>query len=84
MATFLIEGKPVKMQVDSGATVNVIPRKHVPLGITIQENAKKLGLFGEKASITSIGTCNLYITNVKNRQCFEVLFHVVDVDIVYH
>ena len=78
MATFLIEGEPVKMQVDCGATVNVIPRKHVPLGIPIHENAKQLGLFGNKASITSVGTCKLHMMNAKNRQPCDVLFHVVN------
>ena len=41
-ATMLIESKPVKMQIDSGATCNILPKKFVPTKVSIVETRKEL------------------------------------------
>ena len=52
MAMFSIKGKKVSMQVDSGATCSVMPKKNLPPNTEMHECKKKLTLYGGKATIT--------------------------------
>lgn len=80
IAMFSIKGKKVSMQIDSGATCNVMPKKNLPLNTEMHECKKKLTLYGGKATITTVGECTLKVKNVKNHKKYDVQFVVVEED----
>ena len=63
--TMKIKGKPVKTQVDSGVSCNVLPEKCVPDGTEINSNNQTL-LPYNKTSIPVAGICNLHVKNPRN------------------
>ena len=71
MATFMIRGKKISMQVDSGATCNVILRRHVPDNVQINSCTKRLSLYGSKAG-EGIGVCSISVKNLKNHMKYNV------------
>lgn len=77
---FKIKSKSVDMQIDSGATINILPRKMVPEDVVVVHNPKRLNLYGKDASIVSMGTCNVRVTNPKNRKKYDIEFVVVEQD----
>ena len=72
----LIRSKPVSLQVDCGATVNIIPKSRIgdswlePSNITIE--------MWSKARVKAIGTCKLLIENLKTSQKYMVRFVIVE------
>eukprot|EP00057_Strongylocentrotus_purpuratus_P006656 XP_011661130.1 PREDICTED: uncharacterized protein K02A2.6-like [Strongylocentrotus purpuratus] len=80
MAAFLIRGNKISMQVDSGATCNVIPKRHVPDNVEINYGTRRLSLYGNKATVDGIGVCNIVLKNPKNHRKYDVKFVVVHED----
>ena len=67
------------MQIDSGASCNVLPEKYVPLGTEIQHSKQSLTLYS-KASLPVVGTCNLQIKNPRNALCYDFPFVIIKGD----
>ena len=82
MGKFLIKGRKIEMQVDCGATVNILPKKHVPHNVEIVQSPRKLSLYGSDASIEAEGHCRVWIKNPKTHKKYNVEFVVVDKDCV--
>ena len=57
--------KPVKFQIDSGATCNVITDDLVPDNVEIQKEHHKLKVYNGQ-QMKTIGFCKLKLTNPKN------------------
>ena len=64
------------MQVDSGATCNVIPDSYVPDKVEIEPCSTQLSLYN-KANVPVLGKCRLPIKNMKNEKKYTVPFLVV-------
>ena len=71
-----IEGKPVKMQIDSGASCNVMPEKFVPKRTEIKGTNQTLLLY-DKSSIPVAGICKIHFKNPKNNKKYRGDFVVV-------
>ena len=78
-ATMLIESKSVKMQIDSGATCNIVPQKLVPTTTSIVENRKELVSYC-KNKLKAIGVANISFRNAKNNKKYRAEFVIVDGD----
>ena len=76
-ATFQVEGKLVKIQIDSGASCNVIPEKCVPEGTKIKEAVHKNLSMYNNDPMPVVGTCKLKLLNMKNKKKYSVQFVVV-------
>ena len=74
--TMEIEGKPVKMQIDSGASCNVMPEKFVPKRTEIKGTNQTLLLY-DKSSIPVAGICKIHFKNPKNNKKYRGEFVVV-------
>ena len=74
--TMEIEGKPVKMQTDSGASCNVMPEKFVPKRTEIKGTNQTLLLY-DKSSIPVAGICKIHFRNPKNNKKYRGDFVVV-------
>ena len=74
--TMEIEGKPVKMQIDSGASCNVMPEKFVPKRTEIKGTNQTLLLY-DKSSIPVAGICKIHFKNPKNNKKYRGDFVVV-------
>lgn len=59
MARFVMKGQKCSMQVDSQATCNVIPRRHVPEDVLINSCTKRLSLYGNKATVDGLEVCSI-------------------------
>ena len=68
--TMEIEGKPVKMQIDSGASCNVMPEKFVPKRTEIKGTTQTLLLY-DKSSIPVAGICKIHFKNPKNNKKYQ-------------
>ena len=72
----LIRSKPVTLQVDGGATVNIIPKSRIgdswlePSNITLE--------MWNKARVMALGTCKLPLENPKTSQKYMVKFVIVE------
>ena len=82
MGRFSIKGEKIQMQIDSGATVNILPKTCVPENVPIVQSPRQLNLYGNGASIAAEGTCRVLLKNLKNHRKYEVEFVVVDQDCV--
>ena len=60
----LPDGKPLRMQIDSGATVNVMPAKHVG-SAKLMHSDVQLRMYN-KATVKPLGKCRLYLVNPVN------------------
>ena len=68
--TMEIERKPVKMQIDSGASCNVMPEKFVPKR-TETKNTNQTLLLYDKSSIPVAGICKIHFKNLKNNKKYQ-------------
>lgn len=66
----------VKFQLDSGATINLIPARYVPKEL-IKSQEKRLTLY-DNSTFSAIGTCELELKNPKNQRRYNVHFVVVN------
>lgn len=72
-----IEGKPVRFQLDSGASCNVIPISMLNgVGYKIAKSSTVLTMY-DKSQIKPIGKTTLALTNPKNQSVHQVDFIVV-------
>ena len=72
----LPDGKPLRMQIDSGATVNVMPAKHVG-SAELMHSDIQLRTYN-KATVKPLGKCRLYLVNPVNNHEYQVEFQVVE------
>ena len=77
-ATMEIAGENVQMQIDTGASCNVLPQKFVPSG-TIIKSDRTLRMYS-KSTVPVLGTCRVRIRNLKNNKKYNAEFVVVKGD----
>ena len=75
-AVMEIQGKPVRMQVDSGASYNVLPEKFLPGIAEIQKTNKLLTAYN-KQQISALGTARVSMRNPRTRKKYNAEFVVV-------
>ena len=76
-AVMEIQGKPVGMQIDSGALCNVHPKKYLPGVAEIQKSSKSLTAYN-KHQISALGTARVSMRNPRTRKKYNAEFVVVD------
>ncbi len=76
MAHMEVGGTQVKFQVDSGASVNVIPRKCVP-DVELSPCNSTLSMWNV-STINPVGKCRTVVKNCKNNKKYSVEFIVVE------
>ena len=76
-AVMEIQGKPVGMQIESGASCNVLPKKCLPGAAEIQETNKLLTAYN-KQQISALGTARVSLRNPKTRKKYSAKFVIVD------
>ena len=74
-----IEDVLVKMQVDSGASCNVLPHKFLPKDTVVDTTEVKLTTHS-KASVKVLGVAKIQLRNPKNQKKYRVQFVVIDED----
>ena len=79
-AEMCIDGKRVKFQVDSGASVNLIPACHI--GEAELSRPTKVLQMWDKSLKTPLGECRVKMINPANNKKYAVLFTVVDEDLM--
>ena len=75
-ATMEIAGKSVRMQIDTGASCNVLPQKFVPSGTNIIQSDRTLKMYS-KSTMPVLGTCRVRMRNPKNNKKYNAEFVVV-------
>jgi len=73
-AEMLVNDTPVRFQVDSGASVNLITEQFAPAKLN---PTKTVLVMWNKAEVRPMGTCRLTVRNPKNRKKYSVEFVVV-------
>eukprot|EP00057_Strongylocentrotus_purpuratus_P007672 XP_011662146.1 PREDICTED: uncharacterized protein K02A2.6-like [Strongylocentrotus purpuratus] len=73
-AEMMIDDNPVKFQIDSGATVNVIPKKYVKSKIDTRD--AELRMYNE-TTLMAEGRVKIILRNPKNKKKYRVDFMVV-------
>ena len=76
-AVMEIQGKPVRMQIDSGASRNVLPKKYLLGAAEIQKTNKLLTAYS-KQQISALGTARVSMRNPRTRKKYNAEFVVVD------
>ena len=76
-ATMCIQDKPVRFQVDSGATCNLLPHRYLPKDVTLEDTDQRLTMYN-KSEMKPRGKCILKLRNPKTKKKHKVLFYVVD------
>ena len=71
-----INSKAVRLQVDCGATVSIIPRSHIG-GSQLEPSSISLEMWN-KAKMKALGTCKLLLENPKTSKTYRVKFVVVE------
>lgn len=75
-AAMEVEGRPVKFQVDTGATCNVIRRGDMAEGVVIEPTSQTLSMYSEH-KMKPMGKCQLKLQNPKNKKTCKENFVVV-------
>ena len=65
-----IQGKPVRMQIDSGASCNVFLKEYLPGIAEIQKTNKLLTAYN-KQQISALGTARVRIRNPRTRKKYN-------------
>ena len=76
-ATMLIDMKPVKFQVDSGASCNVIPVHLLDESYKLKKTSQVLTMYNQ-AKVNPMGTCFVKMTNPKDGVKYKVPFVVLE------
>ena len=76
-AVMEIQGKPVRMQIDSGASCNVLPKKYLLGAAEIQKTNKLLTAYS-KQQISALGTVRVSMRNPRTRKKYNAEIVVVD------
>ena len=79
-AEMCIDGKRIKFQVDSGASVNLIPACHI--GEAELSRPTKVLQMWDKSLKTPLGECRVKMINPANNKKYAVLFTVVNEDLM--
>ena len=72
-----IKGKPVRMQINSGASCNVLPKKYLPVPAEIQKTNKLLTAYN-KQQISALGAARVSMHIPRTRKKYNAEFVVVD------
>ena len=72
-----IDGKMVQMQVDSGASCNVRPKRNLSEGAEVQKTDKYLTTYN-KEKMSAAGTARVSMRNPKTRTKYNAEFVLVD------
>ena len=75
-ATLLVHKKPVRFQLDTGATCNVICKSDVPDGVTIEPTRQVLSMYSND-KIKPVGKCRLVVRNPKTSRRYIGEFVVI-------
>lgn len=75
-----VNGKPVKLQIDCGATVNILSKRHLD-GLPLRPETVKLQMWNG-STIQALGRCKLRTRNVKTGQQFNVDFVIVEEELI--
>ena len=78
-ATMEIAGENVRMQIDTGASCNVLPQKFVPSGTNISKSDRTLKMYS-KSTMPVLGTRRVRMRNPKNNKKYNAEFVVVKGD----
>ena len=76
-AELMIDGKTVSFQVDSGASPNVLPMKHLPSEAKVEKTNTMLECWN-KSKLTCLGEARITIKNPANGKKYSVKFVVVE------
>ncbi|XP_033123153.1 uncharacterized protein LOC117121877 [Anneissia japonica] len=68
--------EPVIMQVDSGASCNVLPAQYLPANVVLTKTSKKLRMYSNDM-VPVLGTCKLRLKNPRNGKRYLVPFYVI-------
>ena len=71
-----VNRRNVKLQVDCGATVNILPKQHVE-GLTIRPEVVHLQMWN-KSSCAALGKCIVKVKNPANQKKYKIDFVIVD------
>ena len=74
-----IANELVKMQVDSGASCNVLPRKFLPRDTEIKKTNLKLTTYS-KTNLKVLGVPKISLGNPKNKKKYRAEFAIIDED----
>ena len=74
-----IANELVKMQVDSGASCNVLPRKFLPRDTEIKKTNLKLTTYS-KVNLKVMGVAKISLRNPKNKKKYRAEFAIIDED----
>ena len=75
----LPDRKSLRMQIDSGSTVNLMPTKHVS-SAKLMHSDIQLRMYN-KSTVKPLGKCRLHLVNPINNRKYEVEFQVVEEDL---
>ena len=78
-ATINVEKTPVKFQLDSGATCNLIPAKFLRTEAELFPTRKLLAMYNNTI-MKPLGTCTVAVFNPKNSKTYQIEFVGVDDD----
>ena len=78
-ATMEIAGENVRMQINTGASCNVLPQKIVPSGTNIIKSDRTLKMYS-RSTMPVLGTCRVRMRNPKNNKKYNAEFVVVKGD----
>ena len=70
-ATINVENTPVKFQLDSGATCNLIPAKFLRAEVELFPTQKLLTMYN-KTIMKPLGTCTVAVSNPKNSKTYRI------------
>lgn len=71
-----VKGHPIKFQIDTGATCNVLRKQDAPSSMRLQETSQVLTQYNG-SKIEPIGRCTLPVRNPKSEQIYHTEFVVV-------
>ena len=77
----LIAAKPVTFQIDTGASVNLLPERNVPKTSLISPTSKQLTMWNG-TKLIPVGVCRVRLKNPGNRKNYSVEFVVVREDLM--
>lgn len=77
-AEMMLEGKALKFQIDSGATVNVLPKKYVPKATILPHNLT-LKMYNQ-STLRALGKTKIVLRNPTNKKKYRVEFVVIEPD----
>ena len=79
LTTINVENTPVKFQLDSGATCDLIPAKFLRIEAELFPTRKLLAMYNNTI-MKPLGTCTVAVSNPKNSKTYQIEFVVVDDD----